>query len=237
MGSLFQSAHMKLVQVIDRNDAARVVIAELGERGLFQFRDMNSGTNFFKRAFSDEVRRCDDVERRLARLKHDLDLAQVRIVPRHEEGLRVPLSDLDASIAQHESELKELSKQVVALRRNHNSLREQRIVLDVCGALYRGTVGAPAPSARAGASAAPASAASSASSAESPSVLASLVSNEFATPSDDGLLQFVVGTMPRARAAAFERVVYRASRGNCMVHNVPVDEDDLLDPADPKCET
>lgn len=232
MGSLFQSAHMKLVQIIERNDAARVVVSELGERGLFQFRDMNSGVNFFKRSFSDEVRKCDDIERRLVLMKRALDLAHVRVVPRHEEGLRVPLSELESTVAHYEAELKELTQQVIALKRNHNSLREQRIVLEVCGAIYHGTVGASSTSTRASASSAPASA-----SAESPSVLASLVSNEFATPSDDGLLQYIVGTMPRERAAAFERVVYRASRGNCMVHNVPVDDDDLLDPSDAKCET
>ncbi|KAJ1637920.1 hypothetical protein T492DRAFT_859179, partial [Pavlovales sp. CCMP2436] len=111
MGALFQSAHMKLVQIIERNDAARVVVAELGERGIFQFRDMNSGTNFFKRSFSDDVRRCDDMQRRLVKMKHALDLARVRVPVRHEEGLRVPLAELDTSIVQYESELKELTTQ------------------------------------------------------------------------------------------------------------------------------
>lgn len=239
MGSLFQSAHMKLVQIIERNDAARAVVAELGERGIFQFRDMNSGTTFFKRTFSDDVRRCDEIERRLGALKRALDQGDVRVMARHEEGLRVPLSELDASVSHYEAELRELSTQVGALRRNHNSLREQRLVLEVCGALYHGVVGASTSSApaRAAPAAFSAPAAASGAPAEQPSVLASLVFNEFATPSDDGLLQYIVGTMPRARAAAFERVVYRASRGNCMVHNVPVDDDDLLDPADTKAET
>eukprot|EP00302_Diacronema_sp_CCMP2436_P011708 CAMPEP_0179873338 /NCGR_PEP_ID=MMETSP0982-20121206/22120_1 /TAXON_ID=483367 /ORGANISM="non described non described, Strain CCMP 2436" /LENGTH=849 /DNA_ID=CAMNT_0021764697 /DNA_START=114 /DNA_END=2663 /DNA_ORIENTATION=- len=240
MGALFQSAHMKLVQIIERNDAARVVVAELGERGIFQFRDMNSGTNFFKRSFSDDVRRCDDMQRRLVKMKHALDLARVRVPVRHEEGLRVPLAELDTSIVQYESELKELTTQVNALKRNHNSLREQRLVLEVCGSLYQGTVGAgtgvTAESSASGLRTPAAESARAGSPAESVSVLTSLVSNEFQTPSEDGLLHYIAGTMPSTRAAAFERVVYRATRGNCLVHNVPLSETDLLDASDAKGE-
>lgn len=236
MGSLFQSAHMKLVQIIDRNDAARAVISELGEHGIFQFRDMNSGLQFFKRTFSDDVRRCDDIQRRLLKLKKQLDAVQLLTHPRHEEGLRVPLPELDAQISTHEAELKELSTNVNALRRNHNSLREQKLVLEVCNSLYAGTVGsAAAPEAASGSRFAPAST-DPISPPETPSVLSSLVQNEFSSSADDGMLQYIVGMIPRAKAHTFERVVFRTTRGNCMVHNVPVDDDDLLDASDHKGE-
>jgi len=230
---------MKLVQIIERNDAARAVVAELGERGIFQFRDMNSGQPFFKRVFSDDVRRCDDIQRRLVKLKKLLDQSGVRVHPRTEEGLRVPLLELDSTIATQEGELKELTTQLLALRKNHNSLREQRIVLETLGSIYSGTVGSaahetvaerPAPSAGA-------PGASSSADAHAPSVLSSLVANEFSASTEDGMLNYIAGMMPRGSTHTFERVVFRATRGNCMVHNVPVEVTDLLDPSDAKGET
>jgi len=239
MGSLFQSAHMKLVQIIDRNDAARTVVAELGERSIFQFRDMNAGTSFFKRTFSHEVRRCNEVNRRLEYLHRELTLADLAVHERHEEGLRAPLVELDEIIGRYEAELKELGVQEMEIRRNHNALREQRIVLEVCSAIYEGALGAheyTGGSAARDVEAPPAvgagPSAGSPSRTTSPNILSSLVANEYLSRSDDTALQYVVGMIPRTRAAKFERVVFRVARGNCMIHNVPVDEDDLLDPDD-----
>lgn len=245
MGSLFQSAHMKLVQVIERNDAARTVVAELGERGIFQFRDMNSGMQFFKRTFSQEVRRCDEVCRKLLYLQRQLERAGVPIVERGDHGrseevLRAPLVELEDLVAQYEGDIKELAAQENALRRNHNHLREQRIVLEVCSAIYEGALGASEFTEEqripelAGLS--PAGAGTSHDRATSPNMLSSLVANEFMSTVDTSALQYVVGMIPREKASKFERVVFRASRGNCMIHNVPVDEDDLLDSTDPTCE-
>ena len=56
---------MTLVQIIDRNDAARALITEIGEESLVHFRDKNGETPLYKRAFSDGIKRCEEMSRRL----------------------------------------------------------------------------------------------------------------------------------------------------------------------------
>ncbi|PIO33788.1 hypothetical protein AB205_0190580 [Aquarana catesbeiana] len=63
MGSLFRSEEMGLTQLILQVEAGYCCIAELGELGLVQFRDLNASVNNFQRRFVNEVRRCEGMER------------------------------------------------------------------------------------------------------------------------------------------------------------------------------
>ena len=65
MGSLFRSEEMTLCQLFLQSEAAYTCVAELGELGLVQFRDLNPDVNAFQRKFVNEVRRCDEMERKL----------------------------------------------------------------------------------------------------------------------------------------------------------------------------
>ena len=47
-------------------------MSELGELGLVQFRDLNPDTNAFQRKFVNEVRRCDEMERKLRFLEKEI---------------------------------------------------------------------------------------------------------------------------------------------------------------------
>lgn len=49
-------------------------------------------------------------------------------------------------------------------------------------------------------------------------------------PSKQARLGFVSGVVPRARAASFERILFRATRGNMFLRQAPIDEA-VVDPA------
>ena len=65
MVSMFRSEEMGLYQLFLQSEAAYLCVSELGELGLVEFRDLNPGTNAFQRKFVNEVRRCDEMERKL----------------------------------------------------------------------------------------------------------------------------------------------------------------------------
>jgi hypothetical protein len=65
MGSLFRSREMALGQLFLQSDSAYACIRELGELGKVHFRDLNPEVSAFQRKFVNEVRRCDEMERKL----------------------------------------------------------------------------------------------------------------------------------------------------------------------------
>ena len=70
--SLFRSEEMTLCQIFIQSEAAFTCVSELGEAGVVQFRDLNHETNTFQRRFVNEVRRCDEMERKLRFLEKEI---------------------------------------------------------------------------------------------------------------------------------------------------------------------
>lgn len=79
MGSLFRSEKMTLAQLFLQSEAAYACVRELGELGKVQFRDLNPDVSAFQRKFTNEVRRCDEMERRLRFLRNQLEKAKLDI--------------------------------------------------------------------------------------------------------------------------------------------------------------
>uniref|UniRef100_A0A7N6F793 V-type proton ATPase subunit a n=1 Tax=Anabas testudineus TaxID=64144 RepID=A0A7N6F793_ANATE len=65
MGELFRSEEMTLAQLFLQSEAAYCCVSELGEIGMVQFRDLNPDVNAFQRKFVNEVRRCEEMDRKL----------------------------------------------------------------------------------------------------------------------------------------------------------------------------
>uniref|UniRef100_A0A1B0G7F3 V-type proton ATPase subunit a n=1 Tax=Glossina morsitans morsitans TaxID=37546 RepID=A0A1B0G7F3_GLOMM len=55
-----------------QSEAAYACVSELRELGLVQFRDLNPDVNAFQRKFVNEVRRCDEMERKLRYLEKEI---------------------------------------------------------------------------------------------------------------------------------------------------------------------
>ena len=49
-------------------------------------------------------------------------------------------------------------------------------------------------------------------------------------PAKQGRLGFISGVVPKVKAASFERILFRATRGNMFLKQAPVDEA-VIDPA------
>ena len=71
--SLFRSAAMSLVQVYIPTESVHETVHELGELGHVQFRDLNPDVTPFQRTFVAEIRRLDEMERRLQFLQTQLE--------------------------------------------------------------------------------------------------------------------------------------------------------------------
>ncbi|KAJ1350354.1 putative V-type proton ATPase [Parelaphostrongylus tenuis] len=63
---IYRSEQMTLAQLFLQSEAAYQCVAELGELGLVQFRDLNPDTSSFQRKYVNEVRRCDEMEKKTA---------------------------------------------------------------------------------------------------------------------------------------------------------------------------
>ncbi|XP_036905007.1 V-type proton ATPase 116 kDa subunit a isoform X2 [Sturnira hondurensis] len=72
MASVFRSEEMCLSQLFLQVEAAYCCVAELGELGLVQFKDLNVNVNSFQRKFVNEVRRCESMERILRFLEDEM---------------------------------------------------------------------------------------------------------------------------------------------------------------------
>uniref|UniRef100_A0A4W3GTT9 V-type proton ATPase subunit a n=2 Tax=Gnathostomata TaxID=7776 RepID=A0A4W3GTT9_CALMI len=132
MGELFRSEEMTLAQLFLQSEAAYCCVSELGELGMVQFRDLNPDVNVFQRKFVNEVRRCEEMDRKL---RKSLWLMCKRLcrkkIPCPQPADFEPLSLLllQASFEKLENELKEINTNQEALKRNFLELTELKCIL------------------------------------------------------------------------------------------------------------
>ena len=132
MGSLYRSEEMCRCQLFLQTEAAYACVAELGELGLVQFRDLNPDTSAFQRKFVNEVRRCDEMERKLRFLEKEirkdaipcLDTGENPDAPQPRE-----MVDLEATFEKLENELREVNTNEEMLKKNFLELTELKHIL------------------------------------------------------------------------------------------------------------
>ncbi|VBB28384.1 unnamed protein product [Acanthocheilonema viteae] len=132
MDSLYRSEEMCLAQIFLQTEAAYTCVAELGELGLVQFRDLNPDVSAFQRKFVNEVRRCDEMERKLRFLEREikkdlipmLDTGENPDAPQPKEMI-----DLEATFEKLENELQEVNQNEEMLKKNFSELTELKHIL------------------------------------------------------------------------------------------------------------
>ncbi|XP_076173162.1 V-type ATPase subunit a family protein Vha100-1 isoform X3 [Ptiloglossa arizonensis] len=211
MGSLFRSEEMTLCQLFLQSEAAYACVSELGELGLVQFRDLNPDVNAFQRKFVSEVRRCDEMERKLRYLEKEikkdgipmLDTGENPEAPQPREMI-----DLEATFEKLENELREVNQNAEALKRNYLELTELKHILRKTQVFFD-EMADP--------------------SREEEQV--TLLGEEGLRAGGQALkLGFVAGVILRERIPAFERMLWRACRGNVFLRQAEI-ETPLEDPS------
>ncbi|KAM9346460.1 V-type proton ATPase 116 kDa subunit a [Symphorus nematophorus] len=209
MGELFRSEEMTLAQLFLQSEAAYCCVSELGEIGMVQFRDLNPDVNVFQRKFVNEVRRCEEMDRKLRFVEKEIKKANIPIVDTGENP-EVPfprdMIDLEATFEKLENELKEINTNQEALKKNFLELTELKHILRRTQQFFDEM--------------------------EDPSLLEE--SSTLIDPNEPNRgaplrLGFVAGVIGRERIPTFERMLWRVCRGNVFLRQADI-EDPLEDP-------
>lgn len=204
---------MQLIQLYIQKEAVRDTVDELGKLGVVQFRDLNPDVNAFQRSFVNEIKRFDEMERRVRFFQEQLKKADengslptvVKVHSEHEhhhhQSSKVMIDELEAKLEEYEKDLLEMNSSQEILDRNFNELIELKYVLEKDAYFFN-----------------------EADALDVPQV------NEDRQPllgeraAIGGSLGFITGVIPRDKINGFERVIWRATRGNVFMRNEEIDE-------------
>ncbi|XP_066497823.1 V-type proton ATPase 116 kDa subunit a [Hoplias malabaricus] len=203
MGELFRSEEMTLAQLFLQSESAYCCVSELGEIGMVQFRDLNPDVNVFQRKFVNEVRRCEEMDRKLRFVEKEIKKANISILDTGENP-EVPfprdMIDLEATFEKLENELKEINTNQEALKKNFLELTELKHILRRTQQFFDEM--------------------------EDPSLLEE--SSTLLDPNEVRAaplrLGFVAGVIGRERIPTFERMLWRVCRGNVFLRQADIEE-------------
>ncbi|KAI5450460.1 H(+)-transporting V0 sector ATPase subunit a [Naganishia albida] len=224
--SLFRSEEMSLVQLYIPTEVAHDTISELGVMGNFQFKDLNGEVNAFQRSFVGEIRRLDEMERRLRLFQNQITSSSPPIgitplsasAPFTSVGPRAAqaFDDLDVKLAEHEQRMGQINQSWETLGKRQRELEEAKCVLretagffsqadnrhiEIRGSFDDGDGSAP---------------------------LLENAAEYGSLPGESGFqgvdLDFVAGTIERSRMPVFERILWRILRGNLYMNYSEIEE-------------
>ncbi|KAJ1994348.1 H(+)-transporting V0 sector ATPase subunit a [Dimargaris cristalligena] len=232
--SLFRSEEMTLIQLYIPAEIAKPTVSELGELGAVEFRDLNPGTAAFQRTFVNEIKRLDEMERRLRYLSTNIEKLEIPVTD-SQDGLlarraRSPqeIDEMDEALSQHEYRVVQLNESYENLQRRLLELTEMRHVLrETTAFLQRATQHQDEIRQSIDNPDAPLL------DAQTPGHRSTGDLEHGGSPVDAlaGLnIGFVTGVISRARIPTFERVLWRSLRGNLYMNHVEIDEP-VIDPA------
>ncbi|UMM24895.1 hypothetical protein L5515_004911 [Caenorhabditis briggsae] len=209
---IYRSEQMCLAQLYLQSDASYQCVAELGELGLVQFRDLNPDVSSFQRKYVNEVRRCDEMERKLRFLEREIKKDQIPMLDTGENPdapLPREMIDLEATFEKLENELREVNKNEETLKKNFSELTELKHILRKTQTFFE--------EAGTGEMLPPAGAMESEEGLE-------LTQHAVAGSAPFANFGFVAGVIQRERLHAFERLLWRACRGNVFLRTSEIDD-------------
>ncbi|GAA5849804.1 hypothetical protein JCM3766R1_007022 [Sporobolomyces carnicolor] len=228
--TLLRSEHMSLVQLFCPIDVAHATVEALGELERVQFKDLNPDVNPFQRTYVSQIRKCDEAERRLRFLTQQITAQGIPLRP-YEETLALlsgrsgaqALEELDTRLAESEQRVQSMNNSYDNLEKRALELEEARQVLretdiffnearnrrtEIRSSFEEHDQDTPLLGDVEG------------------NVAASQAAAEVGAGGNYGgfELEFVAGTIDRARMGTFERVLWRVLRGNLYMNYAEIDD-------------
>lgn len=154
-----------------QREVAHDAVLKLGEVGQFQFCDLNTDVSAFQREFVQEVRRCDEMDRRIRFLLEEMNKAGI-VTLSSGTMMGETMFSLEKKIEDVFMEVSELNEQYLGLIEKRNRSKEHLEIL----------------------------------------------SREYGGSSGDGVI-LLTGVIPIERLHVLEQMVYRITRGNCLMHS------------------
>ncbi|KAG6681695.1 hypothetical protein I3843_13G091400 [Carya illinoinensis] len=218
---LMRSEKMTSVQLIIPVESAHRAVSYLGEVGLLQFRDLNADKSPFQRTFVNQVKRCAEMSRKLRFFKDQISKASLLSSAHPVIQSDIELEELERQLAEHENELMEMNANGEKLRLSYNELLEFKLVLQkAVGFLV--SSGSHAVSER--------ELDENVYSKDDYVETASLLEQEMRSGrSDQSGLRFISGIICKSKVLRFERILFRATRGNMLFNQASADEE-IMDP-------
>ncbi|KAI5656121.1 hypothetical protein M9H77_24914 [Catharanthus roseus] len=218
---LLRSEPMQLAQLIIPMESAHRTISYLGDLGLFQFKDLNTEKSPFQRTYAAQIKRCGEMARKLRFIREQMTKAGLTPSSRSTFVTSVNLDDLEVKLGDLEEELLEMNVNSGQLQRSYNELVEYKLVLQKAGEFFH-------------------LAQSRATAHHQEVEVQTLVDGSInrpllleqemsMDPTKQVKLGFISGLVMRERSMAFERILFRATRGNVFLKQVVV-EDPVIDP-------
>jgi len=157
---------------------------------------LNPEVSAFQRKFISEVRRCDEMERKVNYIKKELIKDGMDVPDLWNDLPRVPnpreFIDLEAQFEKTENEILELSENFSQLLQNFQELTELRYVLERTQTFFSDQASADGIKGEDG--------------------------------GDNQQLGFVAGVIARERIIGFERMLWRISRGNVFLRQADIEK-------------
>ncbi|XP_068319978.1 V-type proton ATPase subunit a3-like [Pyrus communis] len=217
---LFRSEPMQLVQIIIPIESAHLTVSYLGDLGLLQFKDLNSDKSPFQRTYAAQIKRSAEMARKLRFFKEQMSRADLP-PSKSARQVDVNVDDLEVKLGELEAELIEINSNDEKLQRSYNELLEYKLVLEKAGEFFHS-----AQSSAVSQQTENESRDISDESLDTPLLLEQETSTD---PSKQVKLGFLTGLVPREKCLAFERILFRATRGNVFLRQTVV-ENPVTDP-------
>ncbi|CAG2180126.1 unnamed protein product, partial [Oppiella nova] len=203
---------MTLCQLFLQSEATYNCVSELGSLGLVEFKDLNKDINAFQRRFVNEIRRCDEMERKLRFL--DKEIAKVCLPVLDTGDNPEPpqpreMIELESTFEKLETELKDVNKNAEALKKTFAELLELKQILAKTEYFFDEVEGRHRKDSLVGASDA--------------DTTAILPDEGRGGGISSGKLAFVAGVIKRDRLMTFERMLWRVCRGNVFLRHREID--------------
>ncbi|XP_021809192.1 V-type proton ATPase subunit a1 [Prunus avium] len=186
------------------------------------FLQLNADKSPFQRTFVNQVKRCAEMSRKLRFFRDQISKAGLLSSVHPVLQPDIELEELEIQLAEHEHELIEMNSNSDRLQHSYNELLEFKMVLQKASGFLVSSNSHAVPEER--------ELDENVYSNDDYSDSVSLLEQDIRPgPSDQSGLSFVSGIICKSKALRFERMLFRATRGNMLFNQASADEQ-IMDP-------